>query len=265
MATEPGLAQLLSHRHHLPLQHTATLSSPPRQGFGNVAREYWLGNEAVHRLTSRKAHLLRVELCDWEGHQTTIQYEHFQLGSEKQRYRWAWGPGLWVVRGSTASGCRVCTTGHSLGVSYFHHLAPIWAHVTGSGGGCLALSTCWPLGGVKRLSGTPPCPEQKGSSKVSQPTYRQQEWGLTSQSVPCGKGGRTRPSTAICSSEQNLGPAMSAFSGLLSGAEHKGMVQSSGSPAPPSVWFMVCDQEQQSALPRRLLCSGHSLALSSSL
>lgn len=94
---------------------------------------------------------------------------------------------MWVVRGPTASGCRVCTTGHSLGVSYFHHLAPIWAHVTGSGGGCLALSTCWPLGGVKRLSGTPPCPEQKGSSKVSQPTYRQQEWGLTSQSVPCGK------------------------------------------------------------------------------
>lgn len=187
MATEPGLAQLLSHRHHLPLQHTATLSSPPRQGFGNVAREYWLGNEAVHRLTSRKAHLLRVELCDWEGHQTSIQYEHFQLGSEKQRYRWAWGPGLWVVRGPKASGCRVCTTGHSLGVSYFHHLAPIWAHVTGSGGGCLALSTYWPLGGVKRLSGTPPCPQQKGSSKVSQPTYRQQEWGLTSQSVPCGK------------------------------------------------------------------------------
>lgn len=90
-----------------------------------MAREYWLGNEAVHRLTSRKPHLLRVELCDWEGHQTSIQYEHFQLGSEKQQYRWAWGPGLWVVRGPKASGCRVCTMGHSLGVSYFHHLAPI--------------------------------------------------------------------------------------------------------------------------------------------
>ncbi|KAL1785388.1 angiopoietin-4 [Sigmodon hispidus] len=57
-----------------------------KEGFGNVAREHWLGNEAVHRLTSRTAHLLRVELQDWEGHQTSIQYEHFQLGSEKQRY-----------------------------------------------------------------------------------------------------------------------------------------------------------------------------------
>lgn len=159
---EPGLAQVLGHKHHLPLQPTDTLSSPPPQGFGIVAGEHWLGNEAVHHLTSRTAHLLRVELHDWEGHQTSIQYEHFQLGNERQRYRWAWGPGLWVVWGPKANGCRVCTEGHSLGVSGFHHLAPIWVHVTGSGGGCLALSTSRPLGGVKRLSLTPPCLEQEG-------------------------------------------------------------------------------------------------------
>lgn len=132
------------------------------QGFGNVAREHWLGNEAVHRLTSRTAYLLRVELRDWEGRQTSIQYENFQLGSERQRYRWAWGPGLWAVWGPKASGCRVCTKAHSLGGSYFHHLAPIWVHVTGSGGGHLALSTSWTLGGVERLSLTPPCLEQEG-------------------------------------------------------------------------------------------------------
>ncbi|XP_038187928.1 angiopoietin-4 [Arvicola amphibius] len=57
-----------------------------KEGFGNVAREYWLGNEAVHQLTSRTAYLLRVELRDWEGRQTSIQYEHFQLGSERQQY-----------------------------------------------------------------------------------------------------------------------------------------------------------------------------------
>ncbi|XP_005363233.1 angiopoietin-4 [Microtus ochrogaster] len=57
-----------------------------KEGFGNVAREYWLGNEAVHHLTSRTAYLLRVELRDWEGLQTSIEYEHFQLGSERQRY-----------------------------------------------------------------------------------------------------------------------------------------------------------------------------------
>ncbi|XP_052039834.1 angiopoietin-4 [Apodemus sylvaticus] len=57
-----------------------------KEGFGNVAREHWLGNEAVHRLTSRTAYLLRVELQDWEGRQTSIQYENFQLGSERQWY-----------------------------------------------------------------------------------------------------------------------------------------------------------------------------------
>lgn len=135
------------------------LSSP--QGFGNVAREHWLGNEAVHRLTSQAAYLLRVELQDWDGRQTSFQYEHFQLGNEKERYRWAWGPGLWAVWGLKASGRRACTAGHSLGVSYFHHLAPIWVHVTGTGGGCLALSTSWILGGVERLSLTPLCLEQE--------------------------------------------------------------------------------------------------------
>ncbi|XP_063139433.1 angiopoietin-4 isoform X6 [Rattus norvegicus] len=65
--------------------HGANMTKPLK-GFGNVAREHWLGNEAVHSLTSRTAYLLRVELHDWEGHQTSIQYENFQLGSERQRY-----------------------------------------------------------------------------------------------------------------------------------------------------------------------------------
>ncbi|XP_051000772.1 angiopoietin-4, partial [Acomys russatus] len=67
-----------------------------KEGFGNVAREHWLGNEAVHRLTSRAAYLLRVELQDWEGRQTSFHYEHFQLGSERQRYSFS-------VNGSSSS------------------------------------------------------------------------------------------------------------------------------------------------------------------
>ncbi|XP_053098484.1 angiopoietin-4 isoform X2 [Hemicordylus capensis] len=58
-----------------------------RQGFGDPAGEYWLGNEAVHLLTSQAAYSLRVELLDWEGNSAHGQYEKFQLGSERQRYR----------------------------------------------------------------------------------------------------------------------------------------------------------------------------------
>ncbi|KAH0619293.1 hypothetical protein JD844_019247 [Phrynosoma platyrhinos] len=39
-----------------------------KQGFGDPAGEYWLGNEAVHLLTNQAVFSLRVELLDWEGH-----------------------------------------------------------------------------------------------------------------------------------------------------------------------------------------------------
>nr|XP_045012575.1 angiopoietin-4 isoform X2 [Jaculus jaculus] len=57
-----------------------------KEGFGDPAGEHWLGNEVVHQLTQRTAYSLRIELRDWEGHETSAQYEHFQLGSEEQMY-----------------------------------------------------------------------------------------------------------------------------------------------------------------------------------
>ncbi|NWY59430.1 ANGP4 protein, partial [Chionis minor] len=58
-----------------------------KQGFGDAAGEYWLGNEAVHILTSQAPYALRVELRDWEGGQVYAHYGKFQLGSERQLYR----------------------------------------------------------------------------------------------------------------------------------------------------------------------------------
>ncbi|NXW87303.1 ANGP4 protein, partial [Alopecoenas beccarii] len=58
-----------------------------KQGFGDAAGEYWLGNEAVHLLTSQAPYTLRIELLDWEGGQVYAHYGKFQLGSERQRYR----------------------------------------------------------------------------------------------------------------------------------------------------------------------------------
>ncbi|KFO77508.1 Angiopoietin-4, partial [Cuculus canorus] len=58
-----------------------------KQGFGDAAGEYWLGNEAVHLLTNQAPYALRIELWDWEGGQVYAHYRKFQLGSEKQLYR----------------------------------------------------------------------------------------------------------------------------------------------------------------------------------
>ncbi|NXC72175.1 ANGP4 protein, partial [Anhinga anhinga] len=58
-----------------------------KQGFGDAAGEHWLGNEAVHLLTSQAPYALRIELQDWEGGQVYAHYGKFHLGSERQLYR----------------------------------------------------------------------------------------------------------------------------------------------------------------------------------
>ncbi|XP_051563293.1 angiopoietin-4-like [Myxocyprinus asiaticus] len=56
-------------------------------GFGDPSGEHWLGNEAVHLITSQAQYSLRVELKDWEDNGVYALYDKFQLASEKQQYR----------------------------------------------------------------------------------------------------------------------------------------------------------------------------------
>lgn len=58
------------------------------QGFGDPSGEHWLGNEAVHLMTSQAQYSLRVELRDWEDNGAYTLYDKFQLASEKQQYRY---------------------------------------------------------------------------------------------------------------------------------------------------------------------------------
>ncbi|KAL1272381.1 hypothetical protein QQF64_028243, partial [Cirrhinus molitorella] len=56
-------------------------------GFGDLSGEHWLGNEAVHLITSQAQYSLRVELKDWEENGAYALYDKFQLAGEKQQYR----------------------------------------------------------------------------------------------------------------------------------------------------------------------------------
>ncbi|XP_012370095.1 angiopoietin-4-like [Octodon degus] len=58
-----------------------------KQGFGDPAGEYWLGNEVVHQLTSSTNYSLRVEMEDWDGNKFSANFEYFELHNEKQFYR----------------------------------------------------------------------------------------------------------------------------------------------------------------------------------
>ncbi|XP_055508284.1 angiopoietin-1 [Leucoraja erinacea] len=56
-------------------------------GFGESPAEHWLGNEAIHRLTSQRAYSLRIELRDWDANHVYGFYERFRLSGERKKYR----------------------------------------------------------------------------------------------------------------------------------------------------------------------------------
>ncbi|XP_044006364.1 angiopoietin-4 [Aphidius gifuensis] len=58
-----------------------------KNGFGDPAREFWLGNENIYMLTNNDDYSLRVELEDFEGNKRYAQYSHFKVYSEGEYYK----------------------------------------------------------------------------------------------------------------------------------------------------------------------------------
>lgn len=56
-----------------------------RDGFGSLQGEHWLGNLALHALTSTSQHQLRIELEDWHQQKRQATYNNFKVASEAQR------------------------------------------------------------------------------------------------------------------------------------------------------------------------------------
>lgn len=56
-------------------------------GFGDLKGEHWLGNEFVHRLTSRAPHELRIELEDFVNDRRVAKYGLFSVGSPDDLFR----------------------------------------------------------------------------------------------------------------------------------------------------------------------------------
>ncbi|KAM7305084.1 protein scabrous [Ixodes scapularis] len=58
-----------------------------RRGFGSPGAEHWLGNQALHDLTSSANYSLRVDLWDTAGRYKFVEYNRFRVASEAERYR----------------------------------------------------------------------------------------------------------------------------------------------------------------------------------
>ncbi|XP_065210080.1 angiopoietin-2 [Planococcus citri] len=58
-----------------------------KNGFGDLSKEFWLGNENIYMLTNNEEYSLRVELEDFEGNKRYAQYSHFKIYSEGEYYK----------------------------------------------------------------------------------------------------------------------------------------------------------------------------------
>ncbi|XP_063440560.1 ficolin-2-like [Mytilus trossulus] len=58
-----------------------------KTGFGQLNREFWLGNDKIHTLTSQGRYELRIDLYDFDNNQAYAKYLHFFIGNETSLYK----------------------------------------------------------------------------------------------------------------------------------------------------------------------------------
>ncbi|XP_056020472.1 ryncolin-1-like, partial [Ostrea edulis] len=58
-----------------------------KRGFGDVDKEYWLGNDQIHALTSGRNQELRIDMGKFTGSMVYARYSHFSVGSESSKYK----------------------------------------------------------------------------------------------------------------------------------------------------------------------------------
>ncbi|KAK3097687.1 hypothetical protein FSP39_012109 [Pinctada imbricata] len=58
-----------------------------RRGFGNIKKEFWLGNEIIHKLTKDGSCELRVDLEDFDNKTRYALYKGFKVGDESSGFK----------------------------------------------------------------------------------------------------------------------------------------------------------------------------------
>ncbi|XP_055943302.1 techylectin-5A-like [Argiope bruennichi] len=61
-----------------------------KNGFGDVKRDFWLGNDNIYALSNQGPVEIRIELEDARGNRRYAVYKHFRLEDEEHKYK------LWI-------------------------------------------------------------------------------------------------------------------------------------------------------------------------
>lgn len=57
-----------------------------QQGFGVLAKEFWLGNDKLHAITQQRKYQLRVDLVDFDGRLFHATYDNFKVDGAENLY-----------------------------------------------------------------------------------------------------------------------------------------------------------------------------------
>lgn len=76
-----------------------------RTGFGNLKGEFWLGNDNLHRLTSKSNMMLRVDMEDYNSVPKYAEYTTFSVANAKDNYRLAIDGYRGTAGDSMTAGC----------------------------------------------------------------------------------------------------------------------------------------------------------------
>ena len=58
-----------------------------KNGFGNIAGEFWLGNEHLYEITLHGRFDLRVDLQDFDGERRYAKYDKFEIKDEDEKFK----------------------------------------------------------------------------------------------------------------------------------------------------------------------------------
>ncbi|KAJ8978395.1 hypothetical protein NQ317_006302, partial [Molorchus minor] len=83
-----GLWTVIQRRDNYTFQHNFNTSwEDYKHGFGNLHRDFWIGNNFLHKISNQQNLILRIELEDFENNSVWAEYDNFAVASENDNFQ----------------------------------------------------------------------------------------------------------------------------------------------------------------------------------